>query len=89
MLTITQVKIYPFETGEAASPIKAYAEVTLDDCVVIRGIRVLQSKQGGLFLGFPSRKGRDHEYHDLVLIKDPEFKARLRDRVIEAYKQHT
>ncbi|MFQ5450669.1 MAG: septation protein SpoVG family protein [Nitrospinaceae bacterium] len=89
MIKITEVKIYPFDTGEEFSNIRAYAEVTLEDCLILRGIRILQSKQGGLFLGFPARKGRDNEYHDLIIAKSPEFKTYLRDRVIQAYKEYT
>ncbi|MBN4079781.1 SpoVG family protein [bacterium AH-315-C08] len=84
-MNITAVKIYPFDTGNVQRSLRAYADVTLDDFVVIKGFRVLVGKSGDLFVGMPSKKGKDGKYYDQV-----EFKKNssiLRDRILEAYKE--
>lgn len=86
MIRVTDVKIFPFDVGEPSSKVRAYAEVTLEDCLSIRGFKIVETESGGLFVGFPSRKGKDNEYHDWVIPTTPEYKKYLRDRIIEAYK---
>jgi stage V sporulation protein G len=84
-MNITAVKIYPFDTGNAQSSLRAYADVTLDDFIVLKGFRVLVTKSGGLFVGMPSKMGKDGKYYDLV-----EFKKNssvLQDRILDAYKE--
>ncbi len=88
MIEITQVKIYPFETGDPFNSLRALADVTLADCLVIKGIKIIVSKNGGMFIGYPSRKGKDGDYHDMVIPKSTEFKSYLRSKVIEAYKDY-
>lgn len=84
-MNITTVKIYPFDTGNVQSSLRAYADVTLDDFIVLKGFRILVGKSGGLFVGMPSKKGKDGKYYDQV-----EFKkdlSVLRDLILEAYKE--
>jgi stage V sporulation protein G len=68
-MNITAVKIYPFDTGNAQSSLRAYADVTLDDFIVLKGFRVLVTKTGGLFVGMPSKMGKDGKYYDQVEFK--------------------
>ncbi|MFQ5444724.1 MAG: septation protein SpoVG family protein [Nitrospinales bacterium] len=89
MIQVTEVKIYPFETGEPSSHIKAYADVTLADSIVLKGFRIIASKSGGLFIGFPSRKGKDNAFHDMIIPKTAEMKNHLRDQILEEFKNYT
>ena len=49
-MKITSVRIVKKEN----SKMKAIAEVVLDDCFVVKGIKILEG-DSGLFLGMPSR----------------------------------
>lgn len=86
-MNITSVKIYPFDLGTTQSSLRAYAEVILDDSVLIKGFRILASKSGGLFVGMPSQKGKDGKYYDQVEIRTDDFKSLLRSRILDAYKE--
>ena len=88
-MTITAVKIYPFDSGEPDSSMRAYADVIFNDVVLIKGFRVLSSKTGGLFVGFPSQKGKDGQYRDTVEFKSEELKSELRSTILEAYKTYS
>lgn len=84
MLSVTSVKIYPFEAGN----IRAYAEITLNDALLIRGIKVLESPHGGLYLGFPAQKGREDKYRDLVEPTNNVLRDHIRRVVIDKYKEY-
>lgn len=88
-MTITEVKIYPFDTGEPDSSMRAYADVTLDQAILIKGFRVLASKNGGLFVGLPSKKGKDGKFYELVQFKNESLLFNLRSAVLEAYTVYT
>ena len=49
-MNITFIKIYPFDTDISQSSLKAYADVILDDLLVIKGFKILVGKSGGLFI---------------------------------------
>ena len=56
-----------------------FADIVIDAQLVIKGIRVTLG-QYGPFLGFPSRKGEDGKYYDLVF----PIKKELRDAISDA-----
>ena len=65
--------------------VKATASVTLDECFGIRGVKVIEGKNG-LFINMPSYKGSNGQYNDICFPTTPEFRKELTDAVIEAYK---
>jgi stage V sporulation protein G len=52
MIRITEVRIHLLEDSE--SKLKAYANITFDDCFVIHGIKVIEGDRG-MFIGMPRR----------------------------------
>ena len=61
MFTITNVSIYPINKED--SNLKAFATLEIDSAFVVRGIRIIEGKNG-LFVAMPSHKGDDGEYYD-------------------------
>lgn len=55
-MKITDVRIYPFDTGRIGGRVRAVAEIVIDDILLIRDIKVIESKHGGLFINFPKKK---------------------------------
>ena len=88
-MVITFIKIYPFDTDIPKSSLKAYADVVIDDLLVLKGFKVLVAKSGGLFIGMPSKKGKDGKYYDQIEFKANDFQYELRNRILEAYKVFT
>lgn len=85
-MIITSVKIYPFDTTEMGGMIRAFAEVVLDDVLLLKGIKVMEGKGGGLFISYPSQKGKDNQFHDLVVPLDEDLKKQIRRAVVDAFK---
>ena len=88
-MTITAVKIYPFDSGGQESSLRAFADITFNDVILIKGFRVLSSKSGGLFVGFPSQKGKDGQFRETVEFKSEELKTELRSAILGAYKSYS
>ena len=88
-MNITFIKIYPFDTGFHQTSLRAHADVVLDDLLVIKGFKVLAAKSGGLFIGMPSKKGKDGKYYDQIEFKVNYFQSELRTCILEAYKVFT
>lgn len=55
-MEITEVKIIPKEGPD--KKLKAYATLTLDNCFVVRNVKVIKGTKG-LFVAMPSRKMRE------------------------------
>ena len=60
--------------------IKAFFDLTTDDGFTIKGFKLVEGTNGK-FVGFPSQKGNDDEYHDTVWVE-----KEVRDQVIELAK---
>ena len=70
--------------NESASH-KAFADVTLDDCFVIKGVRIRDGKNG-LFVAMPSKLvGSDYKEDCYPCTK--EFRQKLSDAVLAAYNE--
>jgi stage V sporulation protein G len=87
MITISHVRIYPFDTGGLGGHTLAYAEVTIDACLIVKGLRVVEGANGGLFVAFPSQRGRNGRYYDLVVPLNAETREYIRSAVIEAFQR--
>jgi stage V sporulation protein G len=84
---ITDVKIFPFEPGDLQKNLKAYAEITLDDALILKGIKIFEKENGGIFITFPAVQGKDKTFHEIVIPKTSEIKKQIRDAVVEFYKK--
>ena len=89
MIHISQVRIYPFETGSLRGHTRAYADITIDQCLVVKGLRIVEGAHGGLFVAFPAQRGRHGRYYDLVVPLDAATREYIRSTVIEAFQQWT
>lgn len=88
-MKITSVRIVKKEN----SKMKAIAEVVLDDCFVVKGIKILEG-DSGLFLGMPSRTivvnndGKEEIIHvDIANPINRETRKMFTDAILEEYKK--
>jgi len=86
-MEITAVKIFPFEPGDLQKNLKAYAEITVDDALILKGIKIFEKENGGIFITYPAIQGKDQTFHDIVIPTNPEIKKQIRDAIVEVYKK--
>ena len=85
MAEITKVSFRPF--NKEGNNFKGSASVTLDDQLVLTGIRLVKGSKG-LFINMPASYWEsDEEYHDIFFPITKDFREELQEAVIEAYKE--
>jgi DNA-binding cell septation regulator SpoVG len=87
-IEVTAVRIYPFDTSETGGHVRAMAEIEVNGCLTIRGFRIIESKHKGLFIGLPSRKGKDSRFHETVSILNKETEILIREKILEAFRTY-
>ncbi|MGL4947126.1 MAG: septation regulator SpoVG [Cetobacterium sp.] len=84
-MRITDVRLRTVK-NENELKLKAYADVTFEECFVIHGLKVIDG-QKGMFVAMPSRKMPDGEYKDIAHPITPELRKNITDSVIAKYKE--
>jgi DNA-binding cell septation regulator SpoVG len=88
MITITSVRVFPFDTAGTGGRVRAYAEVEINGCLIVKGIRVMQAEAGGYFLSYPSQRVRKDNFIDLI-VPDREAGRLIREAVMTEFKSQT
>ena len=80
-MDITAVKIFPASERK----VKAYASIVLDDCFIVRDIKVING-DNKLFVAMPSKKMKDGSYRDTVHPLNSITRQLIESTVLEAYQ---
>ena len=64
--------------------IKGTANITIDDCFVVKGILIMQGKNG-LFMSMPSKKDNNGEYKDICFPITKEARQQIADEIMKQY----
>jgi len=79
-MEITEVRI----SLKGEEKLKAFANVTLDNEFVVRGVKVIQGP-GGFFVSMPSRRRPDGTYQDICHPVNAGMRRKLETAVLDAY----
>jgi stage V sporulation protein G len=80
-MKITQVKIKKQDMDK----LKAFASVTVENKLVLTGMKVIEGKNG-LFVAMPSNK-KGEEYFDIYFPITKEFRQYIIDEVLKEYNK--
>ncbi|NCN40850.1 septation regulator SpoVG [bacterium] len=80
-MKITDVKVFPVNEER----LKAYITITIDDCFVIRDLKIIKGHDG-LFVAMPSKKRKDGQFKDIAHPLNQETRSHIETSVFEAYK---
>jgi stage V sporulation protein G len=81
-LEITEIRI----TLRDDDKLRAFASITLEDSLVIRGLKVIEGANG-MFVAMPSRQRKDGSYQDVAHPINRETREWLERMVIGAYQE--
>jgi stage V sporulation protein G len=79
---ITEIRI----TLRHEEKLKAFANVTFDNALVVRGLNIINGNRG-LFISMPSKKRRDGTYQDVAHPINTEMRRKVEKAVLEAYER--
>ena len=80
-MKITEVKVFAVNEDR----LKAYVSITIENCFVIRDLKVIQGTNG-LFVAMPSKKRKDGQFRDIAHPLNQETRAMIEDAVFEAFE---
>lgn len=80
-MKVTEVKVFPVNEDR----LKAYVTITLDECFVIRDLKIIEG-HGGLFVAMPSKKRKDGQFRDIAHPLNQETRQMIEDAVFTAFE---
>lgn len=80
------VKITVRKYESANSKTKAFVELKLDNMLIVKGLTLVEGNNG-LFLSFPSSKGKDNKYYNSVYSLNKDWKSDLEKACIKKYNE--
>lgn len=81
--SIVEITCKPYS---GTSNTKAFIDLKVDDTLVIKGLTLVEGKKG-LFLSFPSNKGKDGKYYNSIYSLDKEWAQLLQDACVKKYNE--
>ena len=66
--------------------LKGMANITIDNSFVVKGIKIIQSKNG-LFVAMPNRKTANGEYADICFPITAEARQQINDEILKEYNK--
>ena len=68
---------------DSEGSLKAYADLNIGDLFLVKGLRVVDGKNG-LFVSMPRQQGKDHRWYDNVVPLTKETRTEIERVVLEA-----
>lgn len=81
-MTITEIHVNLRDEEK----LKAFVNITFDDVFVIRGLKIIEGKEG-LFVCMPSRKLEDGTYKDIAHPITNEFRRLMETQILDEFNR--
>ena len=81
-MEITEIRL----TIRNEDKLKAFANVTFDNALVVRGLKIISGNKG-LFISMPSKKRPNGTYQDIAHPINTEMRRKVEKAVLEAYEK--
>ena len=82
-MEITEVRISPSKGGK----VRAFASIVIDDCFIVNDLRVLEGREGQLFVTMPARKMRNNQMRDIAHPLRSDTRKVIEERVLAEFRQ--
>ena len=83
-MEITEVRVFPVHEEK----LKAYVTITLDDCFVIRDLKVIHGNTG-LFVAMPAKRRKDGSFKDIAHPLNSETRERMERAILAEYERES
>lgn len=83
-MKVELVNFYPFEVSTRRPRLVAYADIRLDQKILVRGIKLYEAKNGGLFISMP--EFNPETKRAIVEVEDRELLEKIRRLIVDHYK---
>jgi stage V sporulation protein G len=79
---VTEVRISPAKGGK----VRAFASVVFDDAFMVNDLRVVEGREGQVFVTMPARKTRNGQMRDIAHPLNSDTREHIEQRVLEEYE---
>ncbi len=79
-MEITEVRVFPVSEER----LKAYVTITLDNCFVVRDLKVINGNTG-LFVAMPAKRRKDGTFKDIAHPLNSETRERMEKIILTEY----
>lgn len=86
-LELTDIKIFPFKEGVNLGHLRGLAQITFNNAIVVRGIRIMENNEGEFFVSYPLDpfyKGEN--FKSIVEPTDRTLYEYVQEQVLAKYK---
>ena len=80
-----EIKVLKIHRMANESRIKAFADIGINDALLIKGVRVVEAKKG-LFVAMPTEQGKDEKWFERVRCLNQDIRELIAEKVLEAYR---
>jgi len=78
------IKIIKIHRLAQDSRVKAFVDLGINDALLIKGLRIVQGKNG-LFVSMPTEQGKNERWYERVRCMNQSVRSLIADKVLEAY----
>jgi len=79
-----EIKVHNLFVLNGEQPLKAFADLNINDAIIVKGLKVIEGKQG-LLVSMPYEQGKDSKWYESVRALDKETREQIQSVVLEAY----
>jgi stage V sporulation protein G len=80
-MKVTEVRISPSRGGK----VRAFASIVIDDCFIVNDLRVVEGREGQMYITMPARKARNGQLRDVAHPLNSETRKQIEERVLEEF----
>jgi stage V sporulation protein G len=81
-MDITEVRVFPVSEDR----LKAYVTITLDNCFVVRDLKVINGNTG-LFVAMPAKRRKDGTFKDIAHPLNSDTREKMEKIILEEYER--
>lgn len=81
-MEITEVRVFPVNEDK----LKAYVTITLDNCFVVRDLKVIHGNTG-LFIAMPAKRRKDGSFKDIAHPLNSETREKMEELILREYEK--
>jgi stage V sporulation protein G len=83
-MKVTEVRISP---ANRSGRVRAFASIVIDDCFIVNDLRIVEGREGQLYVTMPARKARNGQLRDIAHPLNGQTREAVEQQVLAEFKQ--
>ena len=79
-----EIKVLKVHRIDGDNRIKAFVDISINDALLIKGLRIVQGKNG-LFVSMPTEQGKNEKWYERVRCLNKDIREEIANIVLAAY----